>query len=332
MTRINLFHNTKFHSAPSTLNSVAWGKSNHAKANFTTNNFDKTSTLIFAALLIACSLTVGCSSDKPKPASSINPSPIAPLTPPITISPATVPPPVEQAAVKHVHKKVVRKVPPTVTYVDNVSGVTFQYPRKYALKTGDAAKELVSSGTVPMDFVQAGGVAVATVALPDSTYPNSDVASALFNVSVNKTLTADQCSEFSVPQPNLATPADPSIQATAQVSAPPLSKLMIGDMELESSESNIAGQMTNGSREQSSKYYHVFQNGACYEFALKVATTKLDAATTTKPSPTHIDRDEVFHRLETILATVKINPIVAPEVNAEAKTNTQPASNDTPAQ
>ena len=194
MTRINLFHNTKFHSAPSTLNSVAWGKSNLAKANFTKNNFDKTSTLIFAALLIACSLTVGCSSDKPKPVSSINPSPIAPPTPPITTSPATVPPPVEQAAVKHVHKKVVRKVPPTVTYVDNVSGVTFQYPRKYALKTGDAA-----------------------------------------------------------------------------------------------------------------------------------------TTTTTKPSPTHIDRDEVFHRLETILATVKINPIVAPEVNAEAKTNTQPASNDTPA-
>ncbi len=63
MTRINLFP----------LNSVAWGKSNHAKANSTKNNFDKTSTLIFAALLLACSLTVGCSSDKPKPVSTNEP-------------------------------------------------------------------------------------------------------------------------------------------------------------------------------------------------------------------------------------------------------------------
>ncbi|MGA9508369.1 MAG: hypothetical protein WBV55_06965, partial [Candidatus Sulfotelmatobacter sp.] len=314
MTRINLFP----------LNSVAWGKSNHAKANSNKNNFDKTSTLIFAALLIACSITVGCSSDKPKPVGSISPAPIAQPTPPIPTTPVTAAAPVEQAAVKHVHKKVVRKVPPTVTYVDSVSGVTFQYPRKYALKTGDAASELVSSGPTPMDFVQPGGIALAAVALPDSTYPNSDLASAFFNVSVNKTLTADQCSEFSVPQPNPAAPADPNVQATAQLATSPLSKLMIGDMELNSAETNAAG--NNSSREESSKYYHVFQNGACYEFALKVATTKLDTATTTKPSPSRVDHDEVFHRLEAILATVKINPVTAPDVNAAANTNTQPAS------
>ncbi|MGB8579586.1 MAG: hypothetical protein WCD47_02090 [Candidatus Sulfotelmatobacter sp.] len=321
MTRINLFP----------LNSVAWGKSNHAKVNSTKNNFDKTSTLIFAALLLACSLTVGCSSDKPKPISSINPSPIAQPTPPVTTSPVPTAP-VEQATVKHVHKKAVRKVPPTVTYVDSVSGVTFQYPRKYALKTGDAAKELVSSDALPMDFVQPGGIAVATVSLPDSTYPNSDLTSAFFNVSVNKTLTADQCSEFSVPQPNPAAPADPSVQATAQLATPPLSKLMIGDMELESAETSATGETSNNPRQESSKYYHVFQNGACYEFALKVATTKLDAAAITKPSPSRINRDEVFHRLETILATVKINPITAPDVNADANTNTQPASPEIPAQ
>ncbi|MGB0013650.1 MAG: hypothetical protein WBQ03_18725 [Candidatus Sulfotelmatobacter sp.] len=322
MTRINLFP----------LNSVAWGKSNHAKANSTKNNFDQTSTLIFAALLIACSMTVGCSSDKPKSISSISPSPITQPTPPVTASSVPAATPVEHAAVKHVHKKIVRKVPPTVTYVDSVSGVTFQYPRKYALKTGDAAEELLSSDPIAMDFVQPGGVALAAVALPDSTYPNSDLASAVFNVSVNKTLTANQCGEFSVPQPNPAAPADPRVQATAQLATAPLSKLMIGDMELDSAETNVTSETsetTNNPGQESSKYYHVFQNGACYEFALKVATTKLDTATTTKPSPSRIDRDEVFHRLEAILATVKINPVATPEVKAEAKTNASP---ETPAQ
>jgi hypothetical protein len=327
MTRINLFH-----TAPSTIDSVAWGK-NFARSNVDKKNFNATtSTLIFAALLIVCSLAVGCSSDKPKPVSSANQFPVVQTAPAATSSTPPLATPVQQAVSKPAHKKVVHKVPATVTYVNDISGVSFEYPRKYALKTGDAASELVSSGSVPMDFVQPGGVALAAVALPDSTYPNSDLASAFFNVSVNKTLTAAQCSEFSVPQPNPASPADPNIQAIAQLTTPPLSKLMIGDMELDSAETNAHGEMNNGTREEAAKYYHVFQNGACYEFALKVATTKLDTATTTEPATRHIDRDEVFHRLEKILATVKINPITAPEVNTEVKTNAPPTPAETPAQ
>jgi hypothetical protein len=328
MTRINLFRN-----APSNLNSVAWGKTNFAQPNFAEKTLNPTtSTLIFAALLIACSLTVGCSSDQPKPISPVNQSSMAQTTPPITTSSMPAATPVQQTAAKPVRKKVVHKAPPTVAYVDNTSGVYFQYPRNYALKTGAAANELVFSGPVPMDFVQPGGVALAAVAVPDSTYPNSDLASAFFNVSVNKTLTAEHCSEFSVPQPNPAAPADSTIQATAQLAKPPISKLMIGDMELDSAETNSTGELNNGTREQASKYYHFFQNGACYEFALKVANTKLDTPTTTKPSPNHIDRNEVFRRLEQILATVKINPVTAPEVDAEVKTPAQPASAETPAQ
>src|SRR5271166_5653987 len=34
----------------------------------------------------------------------------------------------------------------------------------------------------------------------------------------------------------------------------------------------VAADSGNGKREETAKYYHVFQNGACYEFALKVAT------------------------------------------------------------
>jgi hypothetical protein len=318
MTRINLFRANAVHTAPSTFNSVAWGKTNHAQTSF-----DNTSTLIFAALLIACSLAVGCSSEKPKPVSSTNQFPITQPMPPITTSPA----PALQAAAKPVHKRVIRKVAPTVTYVDDASGVSFQYPRSYALKTSAAATELVSSSPIPMDFVQPGGTALAAVAVPDSIYPNSDLASAFFNVSVNKTLTADQCGEFSVAQPNPATPADPAVQATAQVFKLPLSKLMIGDMELQSAETNAA----QGRRKEVSKYYHVFQNGACYEFAIKVATTELPAAPTAESTTKAVDPDEVFQRLEKILATVKINPVTAPEVNSEVKTNIQPPT-ETPAQ
>jgi hypothetical protein len=39
-----------------------------------------------------------------------------------------------------------------------------------------------------MNFVQPGGVAVATVALPGGSYPGTDFASAFFNVNVKSTL------------------------------------------------------------------------------------------------------------------------------------------------
>jgi hypothetical protein len=309
MYRIN-----RFRSTPSTLDSVNWGK----------KNFDNTSPLIFAALLIVCSLAVGCSSDKPKPVSSE--TSVAQTMPPVTTGSTPAPGmPVQQAAAKPVHKRIVHKAPPTLTYADKTSGVSFEYPRKYVLQTGDAATNLVSSGPMPMDFVVPGGIALAAVSLPESMYPNSDLALALFNVSLHKTLTADQCGEFSVPQPNPAAPADAPVQATAQLATPPMSKLRIGDLELQSSETT-----SNGPREESSKYYHVFQNGACYEFALKVATTETNSVPTPQSPSKPVNREKVFERLEKILATVKINPVAAAEVNAEVKSNTQPT--ETPAQ
>jgi hypothetical protein len=312
MTRINLFRTATvrntFSGTPATTDSVAWGKT----------NFDKNaSTLVFAALLIICSVAVGCSSEKPKLESSTNQSGMTQPLAPVVCTPAAVPAsPILQASAKPAHKKVVRKVPATVTYADKASGVSFQYPRKYALETGDAANELISSDPVPMDFVQPGGVALAAVALPESAYPNSDLAKAFFNVSVNKALTAEQCAEFSV-QANPAAPADPAVQATAQ-----LSKLMIGDMELQSTE-NLASE---GTREVTSKYFHVFENGACYEFALNVATTAIENQGGVK----QVDRAEVFKRLEKILATVKITPVTAPEVTASAPVT--PSAPENPAQ
>src|SRR5271155_6173152 len=297
MNRINLFRSLSvrskaFRSVPATRESVAWGKT----------NFNKTaSTLVFAGLLIVCSVAVGCSSDKPKPANSTNQVAMTQPMPPLTSTPANVPDAAAPPA-KPVHKKVIRKAPVTVTYADKTSGVSFQYPRKYSLETGDAANQLVASDPVPMNFVQPGGVAIAAVTLPTSVYPNGDLAAALFDVSVNKTLTEEQCGKFSEAKP--ATPVDPEAPASAAIQP---SKLMIGDMELQSSES-VASQ---GTREEASKYYHVFENGACYEFALKVATTGSETE-----GSKHVDSKEVFQRLEKILATVKISPTATPEVTA----------------
>jgi hypothetical protein len=300
----------------------------------------KISALVFAAVLIIVSVTVGCSSDNPKPVSSNNQIPITqPQVQPI-------PAPVAQKENKTAPKKsVVHKKPATVNYTDKTYGVTFEYPRRYAIETGDAAAELLMSNPVPMNFIQPGGVALAAVELPETGFVNTDFSSAFFNVSVHKNLTADQCNEFAVPQPKLETKAAPTTPSTEakQDSAPkpdapsatstepsatstemktatePANKLMVGDMELRGTEA-VSGE---GTRQSDSKYFHIYQNGACYEFALNVTT---DASS--EGLVKHVDRDKVFTRLAKILSTVKINP-VTPEVTAEAPSPAAPA---TPAQ
>src|SRR5262245_53808344 len=98
---------------------------------------------------------------------------------------------------KPVSKKKVKKARPTVTYIDGTYGVSFRYPRKFTLKAGEKAN-LDSNGSqqTAMNFVEAGGVPVATVELPGGLYKGTDFVSGLFNVSVNKSLTAEQCGQF----------------------------------------------------------------------------------------------------------------------------------------
>jgi hypothetical protein len=305
MTRINAFRSMK------EANFLTWGKN--------------TSALIFAAVLIVCSVTVGCSSDKPKTVTSNNQIPVP--QPENPMQPAPTPEPAPQAVTKPAAKKVVHKKPATVNYADKTYGITFEYPRRYAIETGEAATELLASTAIPMNFVQPGGIALAAVELPETSFANTDFSSAFFNVSVNKTLTADQCIEFSVPQPKTATTASQTESsqtqtqpATAQMESTSGSKLILGDLELRATEA-VAGE---GTRQSDSKYFHTYQNGACYEFALNVTTVASEQGVTK-----HVDRDKVFDRLEKILATVKMNPVSAPEVTAEAPVPTPPV---TPAQ
>jgi hypothetical protein len=301
-------HNNRFNSASriaGTHNSTAWEKD--------------ASALLFAALLVVCSITVGCSKDRPQPVSSYQIPTTQSSNPAVStdlLPASSVPEPAKKAP-----KKVARKRPSTVTYSDKTYGVSFQYPRKYALDTGDAANELIASGLVPMNFTQPGGTALAAVSLPATSFPGTDFESGLFNVSVNKNISAEECGKFAVSQPDPKAPADSGTQAQASAS-----KLIVGELELESTEAVAA----EGSKQSDAKYFHVFQNGACYEFALKVGTMASGTESATK----HVDHDKVFSRLEKILATTKITPAAAPEVVASAphEASKEAAAPETPAQ
>jgi hypothetical protein len=75
--------------------------------------------------------------------------------------------------------------------------------------------------------------------------------------------------------------------------------------------SNFSG---NALRQAETQYYHSYENGACYEYVLGLGTEGF----ATEGGIGHVNRDEVFAKLEKILATVKIAPVEQEHVAEQA--------------
>lgn len=362
MTRINF---NRVRSSARTHKLLAWGKT---LKSVPTNIKGDMNALAFAAVLIVCSLAVGCSSEKPKSVGASTQDP----APQVQSASVAASAPAMQAENKPASKKIVHRKPASVSYTDKNYGLSFEYPRRYAIDTGAAAVDVMMSNPVPMNFAQPGGIAVAAVELPETGFADTDFSSAFFGVSVNKSLSVEQCDQFAVPAPKVqtaappadsgsqpygsATPndgttagastqsamaataegkaqnsdskpkiasnapsasdskADTTIDASAQTAS--ASKLMVGNLELRATEA-VSGE---GGRQSDAKYFHVYQNGACYEFALNVTTVASDDGLMK-----HVNRDRVFDRLEKILATVKIDEVKPAAQDANAANPTTPA-------
>lgn len=250
-------------------------------------------------LMITSFAAVGCSKSKEAtPASRTNSSQLSSSS---TVTPTMTP--IVAVSQKPVAKKMVKKRPSMVTYKDMASGVSFQYPRKYALKTGGEAKlEWNGLGPVPMNFIEPGGLTVAAVVLPENSYPGTDFVSAFFNISVNRSLSAEACGKFGLT--DSVHPDEPAAAA----------KVKIAGKEFDQVE-DFGGEAI---KQADAKYYHLYENGACYEFALGLGTAGYGVEEGIEP----VDRSQVFAKLERILATVKLQPVGEKELTV-AKSDQQ---------
>jgi hypothetical protein len=250
------------------------------------------------ALLGLLLVVSACSKQSSKSALVAVSSPATTTTPAAT---ATVP---ETAAEAEAElpaapvKKVQRKRPANVTYSDANSGVSFLYPRKFSLVSGDKAQPQLSAvGDVPMNFAQPGGTPVATVTLPSSSYPSTDFEAAFFNVNVNRNVSEQECSHFAFVDTRNAD--DEPVDAE---------KVKVGSTEMEMTSEFTANVM----KQAETQYYHNYENGACYEYVLGLGTEGF----ATEGGIAHVDRNQVFAKLEKILAsvTIKVKPdAVEPE-------------------
>lgn len=224
---------------------------------------------------------------------------IAPPTQPAVSSPAA---PVTAAAILPEKPKRIKKHrPANATYVSGTYGVSFSFPRKYNLATGSEKSEM----PVQPSFLKPGAVEVAAIDMPDDNYPDTDFSSALLNVSVNTSLTSDECAQF-VPASN-----DP---ATAKPTT----------IKLGANEFTELEQMSGETGHQSDlKYFHLFKNGACYEFALDVETARK-----ADEELAQVDRGQVFKQLEKVLTSARIKEVQVPGVEKIETASATSSSSD----
>ena len=254
---------------------------------------------VILGFLIALS---ACSKAAPKPALVGISSPDA-QTAAAAAAPAPTATPIAAAPVakKKTHKKRPASI---VTYSDPKTGVSFQYPRKYELASGDKIEPTIDGlGPVPMNFVQPGGASVAMVALPPATYPGTDLTTAFFHVNVNRSLSEQECSQFAFV--DARNPDGEPVDAE---------KLRVGSAYMEKT-SNFAGDAT---KQGETQYYHRYENGACYEFVLGLGT----AGYGTDKDVEAVNHDEVFGNLEKILASVKFESVEREQVVAKTPATT----------
>lgn len=230
--------------------------------------------------------------------SKSKPVAIAPSPQPVAMPHAVLPPApavMEQTPVKK-HSRQSK----AATYKNDEYGLSLVYPKSYSLKKNDEANlEWTGLGPVQMNFVESGGGTLAALELPKDSYPETDFAAGFFNVSVHPKMTAEQCTQFAFPE------------TTGNAAATPV-KVKMGSSEFSEIESSAGVEMNQAD----AKYYHVFQNGVCYEFALGIQTSRTGDA-----EMPQVDRQQVFNKLKRILTTVKIAPVETPAVAASAAEN-----------
>ena len=249
--------------------------------------------LIATSLLGVFFLESGCSKSSNQAATIAAPTPTTISQPTI----ASPPVPAAVATPTPAKKKGRQRKLAASTYTNPAYGVSFRYPKQDGLKEGDEANLVWDGlGPVEMNFVQPGGTTVSAVELPRKLYAGTDFNSAFFNVSVNSKLKPEECAQFAFPE---NTEADPVVPLKTKVGA---------------TEFNVLEAFAEEETRQADvKYYHVFENGSCYEFALGLETAVTteagdDAAPRVKP----VNHNEVFRRLNWILSTVKIPQVDLP--------------------
>lgn len=175
-----------------------------------------------------------------------------------------------------------------VSYRSRDYGVSFLYPWQYTFRNARTVAG-VSAALRPKSDGSAGQFTLARIEIPRGFYPDTDFESGYFTLSFNQELEPQQCESVFGKDAKTDT---------------------INGVEFRWVESESGG---HGSAEKL-RHYTAFTNGTCYELELGVKTSNQDGMAR------ELDPDQVLRRLDGILRTVKIAPVMKEvPVQAEAQ-------------
>jgi hypothetical protein len=179
-------------------------------------------------------------------------------------------------------------------YTSRKYGVAWQYPRNFVLRKGaNAGLDLNGHYAAAAAFAGEDGVALASAIIPARLYPGTDFVKASLTARVNKKLSEDACGTFRILD-----------EGEEKAQDFPASQVTVGTTEFATAEAVIDGDLEESATTRE-KFFHVYENGGCYEFAMSVTT----GVGGEKKSSAHVDADEVFERLQEILTSVTIVPV-----------------------
>jgi len=208
-------------------------------------------------------------------------------------------------------------------YASRKYGLEWQYPRNYVLRKGaNANLDLYGHPATESAFASPPNAAhakasmesvtLATVIIPARVYVGTDFKLAALTARVNAQISGDACGNFK--RASSDTGDDVALSSSQET----VGTIDFAVADLQAADVNAA-KLKNGTPEVSSqeRFYHVYENHACYEFAMRVST----GALANGPSATRVDKDVVFDRLLEILTSVTIVPVRDAAVAIEAHGN-----------
>ena len=189
------------------------------------------------------------------------------------------------------------------TYSNLEQGISFRYPRYYALEEGELEEHsFFLKRQEDLDLEQPGATLVVTVLIPEDGYPNTTFEHGSLQLLVNDSATPQACKEL----PGSGDPA--AVSALNNIS--------------------LQGVLFRGTKWQyetagtqvTERQYVGFANGQCYEFRLVVAAEiATEPGGVTKPA----DEIRILRQLEKIVGSVQFQerrPAPTEELNADDAT------------
>jgi hypothetical protein len=138
------------------------------------------------------------------------------------------------------------------TYNNPESGISFRYPRNYALEEGDVQERSFFLKTQEdLDLEQAGATLVATVLIPEDGYPNTTFEHGSLQLVTDESVSEKACRDGVTARPNAYGSGSVAVQGTAFF------------WSEEASET--------GGVKLMQRTYAGYSQGTCYEFLLTIA-------------------------------------------------------------